>query len=144
MTLCGKDSSSARSITVSAVSLFCTKNCAKSPTTFDDGVTCSTSDVTVYMSPWQPQSHKLTTQSTPSSKHQPQTFCGIMLYQLKEIRHPLNGLFFRDNLSKPAPERLNYLDFNEAKDDGVAVASAGPYANHFTPRSRQMCQHHVS
>jgi len=22
------------------------------------------------------------------------------------------------------------LDFNEARDDGVAVASAGPYANH--------------
>ena len=37
----GKDSSSARASTVSAVSLFCTKNCAKSPTTFDDGVTCS-------------------------------------------------------------------------------------------------------
>jgi len=28
---------------------------------------------------------------------------------------------------KPAPERL---DFNEARDDGVAAASAGPYANH--------------
>jgi len=23
------------------------------------------------------------------------------------------------------------LDFNEARDDGVAVASLGPYANHF-------------
>jgi len=23
------------------------------------------------------------------------------------------------------------LDFNKASDDGVAVASAGPYANHF-------------
>jgi len=31
---------------------------------------------------------------------------------------------------KPAPERLNVSDFNEARDDGVAVASAGPYANH--------------
>jgi len=31
-----------------------------------------------------------------------------------------------------APERLNQsgLFFNEATDDGVAVASAGPYANH--------------
>jgi len=24
------------------------------------------------------------------------------------------------------------MDFNEARDDGVAVASAGQYANHFT------------
>jgi len=31
---------------------------------------------------------------------------------------------------KPAPERLNQLDFPGAGDDGVAVASAGPYANH--------------
>jgi len=23
-----------------------------------------------------------------------------------------------------------YLDFNEARDDGMAVAAAGPYANH--------------
>ena len=37
---------------------------------------------------------------------------------------------FPGNLSKLAPERLNILDFNEARDDGVAVASAGPHANH--------------
>jgi len=28
------------------------------------------------------------------------------------------------------PERLTILGFSEARDDGVAVASAGPYANH--------------
>jgi len=38
--------------------------------------------------------------------------------------------FFQDNLGKPAPERQTILDFTEARDDGVAVASAGPYANH--------------
>jgi len=38
--------------------------------------------------------------------------------------------FFQDNLDKPAPEKQNLLDFSEARDDGVAVASAGPYANH--------------
>jgi len=38
--------------------------------------------------------------------------------------------FFQDNLGKIAPEKLTILDFNEVKDDGVAVASAGPYANH--------------
>jgi len=33
-------------------------------------------------------------------------------------------------LSKPVPERENLLDFSEAGDDGLAIASAGPYANH--------------
>jgi len=34
-------------------------------------------------------------------------------------------------MGKPVPKRQNQiLDFNEAGDDGVAVASAGPYANH--------------
>jgi len=28
------------------------------------------------------------------------------------------------------PFKLTILAFNEARDDGVAVASAGPYANH--------------
>ena len=32
------------------------------------------------------------------------------------------------NLGKPAPERLNHSGFY--LDDGVSVASAGPYANH--------------
>jgi len=48
MTDCGKDSSSARSITDWASSLFCTRNCAKSPTTFDDGVTCNTNGNIIY------------------------------------------------------------------------------------------------
>ena len=34
--------------------------------------------------------------------------------------------FFQDNLGKPAPERQTILDFSGARDDGVAVASAGP------------------
>jgi len=38
--------------------------------------------------------------------------------------------FFQDNLGKPAPERQTFLDFTGARDDGVAVLSAGPYANH--------------
>ena len=37
---------------------------------------------------------------------------------------------FQHNLDKPAPQRLANLDFNGARDGGVAVASAGPYANH--------------
>jgi len=32
---------------------------------------------------------------------------------------------------KPAPESLNQsVNFNEARDNGVAVASAGPHVNH--------------
>jgi len=43
------------------------------------------------------------------------------------LLHP----FFQDNQGKPAPERYRtVLDFNEARDDRVAVALAGPYANH--------------
>jgi len=38
--------------------------------------------------------------------------------------------FFQDNLGKPAPERYTILDFTAARDDGLAVASAKPYANH--------------
>jgi len=36
----------------------------------------------------------------------------------------------QDNLGKLAPERQTILDFTGVRDDGVAVASAGPYANH--------------
>jgi len=39
--------------------------------------------------------------------------------------------FFQDNLGKPAPERI--LDFTGARDDGVAVASAGPYVQKTKP-----------
>jgi len=48
-----------------------------------------------------------------------------MLYYYYYIRLTA---FFQDNLGKPAPETI--LDATEARDDGVAVASAGPYANH--------------
>jgi len=38
--------------------------------------------------------------------------------------------FFEDNLGKKAPERQIILDFTAARDDGVAKALAGPYADH--------------
>jgi len=41
---------------------------------------------------------------------------------------------FQDNLGKQTAERQTILDFIGARDDGVAVASAGPFA----PRSRQI------
>ena len=37
---------------------------------------------------------------------------------------------FQDNLGKMAPERQTILDFNEARDDRVVVASAGLNANY--------------
>jgi len=33
-------------------------------------------------------------------------------------------------MGEPAPEKHTILDFNEARDDGVAEASVGPHANH--------------
>jgi len=38
--------------------------------------------------------------------------------------------FFQDNLGNRAPERQTILEFTGARDDGAAVASAGPYASH--------------
>jgi len=37
---------------------------------------------------------------------------------------------FPGQTGKSAPERQTILDFTEARGDGVAVKSAGPYANH--------------
>jgi len=42
------------------------------------------------------------------------------------ICNPFNSLFL-DHLGKTV--HCTGLDFNEARDDGVALASAGPYAN---------------
>ena len=51
------------------------------------------------------------------------------------VHHPFadSGIsqpFFQDNLERPVPEGSTVLDFAEARGDWVAVASAGPYANH--------------
>jgi len=44
--------------------------------------------------------------------------------------HPLNGLFSGTTWVSRHQKGKTILDFNEARDDGVAGASAGPYANH--------------
>jgi len=50
--------------------------------------------------------------------------------------------FFQDNLGKPATESQTILVFIAARDDGVAVASAGPYAIHLhLAPDRQPCQY---
>jgi len=51
----------------------------------------------------------------------------LFLLLLLILLHPFHGIFsWTINLGKPAPER----NFTEARDDGVALTSAGPYANH--------------
>jgi len=49
--------------------------------------------------------------------------------QLPQIRLTAFLPFFQDNLGKPTPEREIIVDFTGARDDGVAMASAGPYVN---------------
>jgi len=45
-------------------------------------------------------------------------------------RHPFNGLFSRTTSVSRCQKGYTNLDFNEARDDGVAVASAEQYANY--------------
>jgi len=42
----------------------------------------------------------------------------------------LNGLFFRTTWVSWHQKGYTNMDFNEATDDGMAVASAGLYASH--------------
>jgi len=48
------------------------------------------------------------------------------------VLHLFNGLFEATWVSWHQKGRT-ILDFTEARDVGVAVASAGPYANHLHP-----------
>jgi len=49
--------------------------------------------------------------------------------------HPFNGHFSMTTWVNQHQKGRTILGFNEARDDGVAVASAGPYANclHLAP-----------
>ena len=51
----------------------------------------------------------------------------MYLFVLLLLLHPFNGLFSRVSLHLKG---RSILDFNDAGDDRVALASAGPYANH--------------
>jgi len=48
----------------------------------------------------------------------------------KKQKHPFNSLLSRTTCVSQHQKGWTNLDFNEARDDGVAVASTGPYANH--------------
>jgi len=44
--------------------------------------------------------------------------------------HPFDGLFSMTIWVSQHQKGITILDFNKARDDGLAVASAGPYGNH--------------
>jgi len=48
----------------------------------------------------------------------------------QQQQHPFQGIFYQTTWVSPNQKGKTILDFNEARDDAVAVASAGPYANH--------------
>jgi len=53
--------------------------------------------------------------------------------KLRTNRHPFNGLFSNTTWISWHHKGYTNLDFNEAREDGVAVASAGPYHLHLPP-----------
>ena len=63
----------------------------------------------------------------------------------KKNKHAFNDLFLRTNSVSWYQTGKTILDFNEARDDGVAVASAEPYANHLhLAADRRLCQHLIT
>ena len=64
------------------------------------------------------------------------SFCLTDLPRLIQIllKTPISWPLFQDKLGKQHQKDYTILDFNKARDDGVAVASAGLYANHLTDR----------
>jgi len=46
------------------------------------------------------------------------------------LLHPFDGLFSRTTQVSRHQRGRTILDFTEATDNGVAIASAGPYANY--------------
>jgi len=60
-------------------------------------------------------------------------------------RHPFNGLSSRTTWVSWHQNNGTNVDFNEAKDDGVALTSAGPYTHHLHfAADRQPCQHPIT
>jgi len=55
---------------------------------------------------------------------------GIKIKYHKIDRHPFNGLFSRTMWASWHQKGQTNLDFNEAREVGLAVASAVPHANH--------------
>jgi len=60
---------------------------------------------------------------------------------LNTDKHPFDGLFSRTARVNWHQKGKTNLYFNKARDDGVAMASAGPYANNLHLAS---CQHLIT
>jgi len=61
---------------------------------------------------------------------------------MERDRHPFDGLFSRTTWVRWHQKAYTIMNINEARDDGVAAASAGPYANHLhLAPDRQPNQH---
>jgi len=55
----------------------------------------------------------------------------LILFSIhRKKQTPFNGLLSMTTWVSQHQKRQTNLDFNEARDNRVAVASAGPYANH--------------
>jgi len=52
-----------------------------------------------------------------------------LLQNIQPNKHPFNDLFSRTTWVSGHQQGKMILVFNAARDDGVAVASAGPHAN---------------
>jgi len=63
---------------------------------------------------------------TGTSVGQTDAIKNVLIY----ILHLCNGLFSRTTWVSWYQKGRTILDLNEARDNGVAVASAGPYANY--------------
>jgi len=62
-------------------------------------------------------------------------YCYSLLLDRQTDTHQYSCLFSRTTWASWHQRGLTNLDFNEAKDEEVAVVSVGPYANdlHFAP-----------
>jgi len=58
-------------------------------------------------------------------------------------KHLLNSLIFRTTWVIQHQKGWSSLDFNEAGDDGVTLASAGPYTNHLHLTPDRLPQQHL-
>jgi len=50
--------------------------------------------------------------------------------QNKTYKTTILMAFFPEQLGQTSTRKITILDFNEAQNDGVTVASPGPYSNH--------------
>jgi len=69
----------------------------------------------------------------------------VVTPQNKQNKYPLNNLFSRTTWASRHQKGKTILDSNEARHDGAAVESAGPYASHLhLAPIRWPCQHLIT